>query len=141
MRSDFDKEFLAIHPRQDDPIQAEDQAAPDQRLVIGAGDFIEAEVPFALEHGHVRFERTHDPSFGQVRKSVDEDRIRSDHDERDSWKLVHFIRHLPQLTVEEKKEMEKLNPKNPDELREEEEEKKFLEGADANEHQIERHRH
>ena len=65
----------------------------------------------------------------------------SDRDERDSWKLVHFIRHLPQLTVEEKKEMEKLNPKNPDELREEEEEKKFLEGADANEHQIERHRH
>ncbi len=58
-------------------------------------------------------------------------------DELDSWKLVHFIRHLPQLTLEEKQEMEKLNPKGPDDLKEEEEEKKFLQGegeADVHEH-------
>jgi len=35
---------------------------------------------------------------------------------------VHFIRHLPQLTDEEKAEMKKLNPKSPEELREEQEE-------------------
>jgi len=65
----------------------------------------------------------------------------SGHDEQDSWKLVHFIRHLPALTVDEKKEMEKLNPKSPDELKEEEEEEKFLKGEETNEHPIEHHHH
>jgi hypothetical protein len=55
------------------------------------------------------------------------------HDEEDSWKLVHFIRHLPQLTLEEKRDIEKLNPKSADELREEEEEEKFLRGEDSHE--------
>jgi hypothetical protein len=63
------------------------------------------------------------------------------HGELDSWKLVHFIRHLPQLTFEEKKEMEKLNPKGPDDRKEEEEEEKFLNGEDASEHQTEHHHH
>ena len=54
-------------------------------------------------------------------------------DEEDSWKLVHFIRHLPQITLEEKKAMEKLNPKSPDDLREEQEEEKFLRGEDSDE--------
>ena len=54
-------------------------------------------------------------------------------DEEDSWKLVHFIRHLPQITLEEKKAMEKLNPKSPDDLREEQEEEKFLRGEDSHE--------
>jgi mono/diheme cytochrome c family protein len=50
----------------------------------------------------------------------------SAHDEEDSWKLVRFIRHLPQLSFEEKKEMEKLNPKGPEDRKEEEEEQRFL---------------
>jgi mono/diheme cytochrome c family protein len=50
------------------------------------------------------------------------------HDEEDSWKLVHFIRHLPQLTLDEKKEMERLNPKGPEDIQEEQEEEKFLRG-------------
>jgi mono/diheme cytochrome c family protein len=54
----------------------------------------------------------------------------SAHDEEASWKLVHFIRHLPQLSFQEKKEMESLNPKTPDELKEEQEEEKFLKGED-----------
>ena len=54
-----------------------------------------------------------------------------DHDEQDSWKLVRFIRHLPSLTFEEKKEMEKLNPKGPEDRKEEEEEEKFLRGDDS----------
>jgi len=65
----------------------------------------------------------------------------SAHDEEDSWKLVHFIRHLPQLTLEEKKAMEKLNPKSPDDLREEQEEEKFLRGEDSNETTPEHHHH
>jgi mono/diheme cytochrome c family protein len=51
----------------------------------------------------------------------------ADKDE-DSWKLVHFIRHLPQLTLAEEKEMEALNPKSPEEFREEQEEEQFLKG-------------
>jgi mono/diheme cytochrome c family protein len=57
----------------------------------------------------------------------------SAHDEEDSWKLVHFIRYLSQITPEEKKAMEKMNPKSPDELREEQEEEKFLRGEDSHE--------
>lgn len=62
------------------------------------------------------------------------------HDEEASWKLVHFIRHLPDLTLEEKKEMEKLNPKGPDDLKEEQEEEKFLKGESTNE-PVEHHHH
>ena len=63
----------------------------------------------------------------------------SDRDAEDSWKLVHFIRHLPALTVEERHEMEKLNPKGPDERKEEEDEEKFLKGEGANEPQPHHH--
>ncbi len=43
-----------------------------------------------------------------------------------SWKLVHFIRHLPQLTPAEEGEMEALNPKSPGDTRQEQEEEQFL---------------
>jgi len=33
------------------------------------------------------------------------------HGSQDDWKLVLFIRHLPQLTMEERVEMERDNPK------------------------------
>lgn len=49
----------------------------------------------------------------------------------DSWKLVHFIRHLPALTAEERLEMEKYNPKGPDDREEEQQENDFLNGAPA----------
>ena len=65
----------------------------------------------------------------------------SGHDEEASWKLVHFIRHLPQMSFQEKKEMEKLNPRTPDELREEEEEQKFLKGEDTHEQPAEHQHH
>lgn len=54
-------------------------------------------------------------------------------DAQDSWKLVHFIRHLPALSAGEVKEMEKLNPKSPDELEEERQEEQFLKGQTPNE--------
>ncbi len=47
----------------------------------------------------------------------------------DSWKLVHFIRHLPHLTAAERVEMEHYNPKGPDDRAEEQEENDFLNGA------------
>lgn len=37
-----------------------------------------------------------------------------------SWNLVHFIRRMPQLTPADIKRMEALNPKSPDEWRQEE---------------------
>jgi mono/diheme cytochrome c family protein len=51
--------------------------------------------------------------------------------EEASWKLVRFLRHLPQLTPEERAAMEHLNPKGPDEIEEEKQEEKFLQGNDA----------
>jgi len=47
----------------------------------------------------------------------------------DSWKLVRFIRHLPQLTMEERMEMERYNPKGPDDRTEEQQEEDFLKGG------------
>jgi mono/diheme cytochrome c family protein len=63
----------------------------------------------------------------------------SAHDKQESWKLVHFIRHLPQLSDEEKAAMKKLNPKSPDELKEEQEEEDFLKGKDSHEEPVSHH--
>ena len=52
---------------------------------------------------------------------------------RDSWKLVHFIRHLPAMSASEITEMEKLNPKSPEEQEEEKQEEQFLKGQPVNE--------
>lgn len=46
----------------------------------------------------------------------------------ESWKLVHFIRHLPALTTDERAAMELLNPRGPDEWRDLQEETEFLNG-------------
>jgi len=48
---------------------------------------------------------------------------------QDSWKLVHFIRHLPHLTAAERIEMERYNPMGPDDREEEQRENDFLNGA------------
>jgi mono/diheme cytochrome c family protein len=46
-----------------------------------------------------------------------------------SWTLVHFIRHLPNITPQEIAEMEKLNPKSPQEWQQMQDEAAFLGGA------------
>jgi mono/diheme cytochrome c family protein len=46
-----------------------------------------------------------------------------------SWKLVHFIRHLPHLTAAERIEMERYNPKGPEDRAEEKQENDYLNGA------------
>jgi mono/diheme cytochrome c family protein len=65
----------------------------------------------------------------------------SSHHQQDSWKLVRFIRRLPSLSQAEIKEMEALNPKTPDDLREEKEEEEFLKGAPAAEDPPAHHHH
>ena len=54
-----------------------------------------------------------------------------EHSEQDDWKLVLFIRHLPQMTKEEAESMKMLNPVSPMEMREEQEEREFLSGGDT----------
>jgi mono/diheme cytochrome c family protein len=46
--------------------------------------------------------------------------------DEDSWKLVVFIRHLPQISPQELKDMERFNPKSVADRSEEEEEQQFL---------------
>jgi mono/diheme cytochrome c family protein len=74
----------------------------------------DGEIFWIIENG-VRF--TGMPAFGGAHGS-----------EEDSWKLVRFIRHLPQLTAEERIEMERYNPKGPADREEEQEENDFLQG-------------
>ena len=75
----------------------------------------DGELFWIIENG-VRF--TGMPAFGGAPGS-----------EQDSWKLVRFLRHLPQLRDEERMEMERYNPKGPEDLEEEQEENDFLRGA------------
>jgi hypothetical protein len=48
--------------------------------------------------------------------------------EESSWHLVHFIRHLPRLTEAELERMKDLTPRLPDDIRQELEEERFLNG-------------
>ena len=47
----------------------------------------------------------------------------------ETWNLVAFIRHLPSLTPDEQREMERLNPKSVEEREEERTEDDFLKGS------------
>jgi mono/diheme cytochrome c family protein len=49
----------------------------------------------------------------------------------DTWKLVHFVRHLADLTDEQVEEMEAVNPKTASELEEERQDRMFLEGKES----------
>jgi mono/diheme cytochrome c family protein len=59
----------------------------------------------------------------------------------DTWKLVVFIRHLPQLRSEELQKMEQLNPKTQEERQEEKEEEEFLSGANPQSRSGSSHHH
>ena len=50
--------------------------------------------------------------------------------EEQSWHLVHFIRHLSELTVADFEKMEERNPRSPGEIRQEIEAERFLRGED-----------
>jgi mono/diheme cytochrome c family protein len=77
----------------------------------------DGELFWTIENG-VRF--TGMPAFGGS----------SEHgNSEDTWKLVRFIRHLPRLTADERMEMEKYNPKGPEDRAEEQREEDFLKGS------------
>jgi hypothetical protein len=59
----------------------------------------------------------------------------------DTWKLVLFLRHLPNLTAKELKRMESLNPKTKEERQEEEQEQEFLRGESPQNQGNEAHHH
>jgi mono/diheme cytochrome c family protein len=46
-----------------------------------------------------------------------------------TWHLVHFVRELPKLTTDQIETMEALNPRSPEEIRQQIEEEKFLGGT------------
>jgi mono/diheme cytochrome c family protein len=89
--------------------------APDMRLAP-TQSLTDGELYYIIQNG-VRL--TGMPAWGMKDDDADED----------SWKLVHFIRHLSELTPEQIEEMEKQNPRNPAEIEEEREEQEFLRGG------------
>ena len=74
---------------------------------------------FWVIHNGIRF--TAMPAWGQGDPEQD----------LDSWKLVHFIRHLPTLTPQELETMKSLNPKSQHAADEEAAFDKFLQGDDS----------
>jgi mono/diheme cytochrome c family protein len=90
--------------------------APDMRLAQ-TQNLTDGELYYTIHNG-IRL--TGMPAWGTEGK------------DEDSWKLVLFIRHLPQLTAAEEREMEALNPKGPRETQEEQEEEQFLNEGQPN---------
>ena len=101
--------------------------SPDLRLA-DTQDMSDGELFFIIQNG-IRF--TAMPGWGTGDPSKD----------TDSWKLVHFIRHLPRLTQEELEEMKALNPKTKIESEEEAAFDRFLQGDDASVPGAPIHRH
>ena len=91
--------------------------APDMRLPA-TQKLTDGELFYIIENG-IRL--TGMPAWGNGTKEGEES----------SWRLVHFIRHLPQITTDEIEEMEKLNPRSPEEIRQQLEEDQFLRGDQA----------
>ena len=90
--------------------------APDMRLAA-TQDKSDGELYWIIENG-IRL--TGMPAWGP-----------GGTDDADSWKLVHFLRRLAELTPEQLKEMAAANPKSPAELREEQDDERFLAGEDV----------
>jgi hypothetical protein len=67
--------------------------------------------------------------------------IKNGVDDQDSWKLVAFIRQLPSLSQSESLEMDKLNPKSPQEIKEEQQEDNFLQGGPVPSQPVSAHHH
>ncbi len=84
----------------------------------------DGELFYIIQNG-VRF--TGMPAWGSDPEKSDGESL----DEDDNWELVHFIRHLPKIDRAELDEMERLNPKSPQEAEEERGEREFLEGGKA----------
>jgi mono/diheme cytochrome c family protein len=90
--------------------------APDMRLAL-TQDKTDGELYWIIENG-VRL--TGMPAWGA-----------GGGDDADTWKLVHFIRRLKELTPEQLKQMAALNPRSPGEIEEEKADERFLAGEDV----------
>lgn len=91
---------------------------PDMRKA-DTQDLSDGELYYIIENG-IRL--TAMPAFGES------DQV----DDNETWTLVRFIRHLPSMTDDEVAQMKEMNPKTRDELKKEEELRRFLSGeADA----------
>jgi mono/diheme cytochrome c family protein len=106
--------------------------APDMRLPA-TQSLTDGELYYIIQNG-IRL--TGMPAWG----TKDDDR------DEDTWTLVHLIRHLGELTPEQLKEMEQLNPRSPAELEEERQEQEFLRGGaeppdDSKKPQAPHHKH
>jgi mono/diheme cytochrome c family protein len=101
--------------------------APDLRLP-DIQSMSDGEI-FWVIHNGIRF--TAMPAWGEGDPAED----------KDSWKLIHFIRHLPQLTPDELDQMKALNPKTQNDLEEEAAFGEFLQGSDVAAARIDRGHH
>jgi mono/diheme cytochrome c family protein len=88
--------------------------APDLRSE-STQEMTDGEIFYIIENG-VRF--TGMPAFATGTRDGEEE----------SWKLVHFIRRLPRLSETELERMKELNPRPPEEIRQEIAEEHFLRG-------------
>ena len=95
-----------LYPRTPDMTSPKTQSLPDGELF------------YIIKHG---IRMTGMPAWGED----------TPEDDRESWKLVHFIRHLPDITPAEIEEMKELNPKTRAEFEEEEAIRRFLEGGET----------
>jgi mono/diheme cytochrome c family protein len=89
--------------------------APDMRLPA-TQDLSDGELFHVIEHG-IRF--TGMPAWGTG----------TDAGEESSWRLVHFLRHLPKLTSADVEQMQMRNPRSPEDIRQEIAEERFLSGV------------
>lgn len=90
--------------------------APDMRLAP-TQDLTDGELFWIIENG-IRF--TGMPGWGTDTAEG----------EAASWHLVHFIRHLPEISQAELEEIETLIPRSEADIRQELEEERFLRGED-----------
>lgn len=93
----------------------------------------DGELYYTIENG-VRLSGM--PAFGAAPASGDKGT-----GDAESWKLVLFIRHLPQITSEELEAMKKLNPKTEADRAEEQQEEEFLNGGETPKAPAEGHHH
>lgn len=90
---------------------------PDMRKAQ-TQDLTDGELFYIIENG---VKLTGMPAWGGEHGGPDQNNA-------SSWKLVRFIRHLPKLTPDELKDMQRLNPKGPDEQIDPDE---FLKGGET----------
>ncbi|HEY2383092.1 MAG TPA: c-type cytochrome [Terriglobia bacterium] len=88
-------------------------------MTVSTQKLTDGQIYYIIENG-IRF--TGMPAFGENA---------GDEGDQESWDLVHFIRHLPQMTTDEIAQMKNMDPKSPSELAKEQEIRKFLQGDDS----------